>query len=176
MNNFDVNILERARKFDQKAVSQLCEHYYPKILKFMYYRVGPNQADDLTGEVFLKVIRSLGRQNGRFEPWLYKIARNVIIDSSRKVKAKQEVQAEEKMLEKIPSPSDHPKEIASSMDIETALQQLNDDQQELLTLKFIQGLNNSEIETITGKSLGAIRAMQFRALTTLRETMYRQRT
>jgi RNA polymerase sigma-70 factor, ECF subfamily len=164
-------ILVRARKLDQEAMAALCGHYYSKILKFMYYRTSVGNAEDLTGEVFLKVMRSISSQNGNFEAWIYRIARNVIIDRARYSKARPEVAITDENEKTMTTGRDGTEKIDAAMDIKYALAQVNDEQRELLSLKFIQGLSNDEISEITGKSTGAIRAMQFRALAALREVM-----
>jgi RNA polymerase sigma-70 factor (ECF subfamily) len=140
----------------------------------MYYHAGADKADDLTGEVFLKVMRSIDRQTGNFEAWLYKIARNTIIDKARYSKVRPEIPVDPEIQEQINAAKSNINVTAAAMDVQSALQLLNEEQRELLTLKFIQGLSNVEISEITGKQQGAIRAMQFRALTTLRELLKKE--
>lgn len=167
-------VLVNAKKYDRQALALICEHYYPKMLKFMYYRVHPSKAEDFTGEVFLKVMKSIGTQNGNFEAWLYKIARNVIIDKARYDKARPEVEVPEDFEQGMTNGKDGTEKIDAAMDINYALSQLNEEQRELVTMKFILGMNNEEICEITGKNPGAVRAMQFRALSSLRDVMIKK--
>ena len=168
---FDIDeIIEKARECDDKALSALYRHYYSKVLKFMHYRAGSEKAEDLTSEVFLKVLRSIDRQTGNFEAWLYKIARNVIIDKARYAGSRPEVPMEEHIMENISEKNGVHKKINNDMDIQYALSKVNDDHREFLILKFIQGLDNKKISEITGKSIGALRALQFRALKSISET------
>ncbi|MEI6424273.1 MAG: sigma factor, partial [Lentisphaerota bacterium] len=74
-------LIEKSRASgDLRALGMIYEYYYPKILKYMYYRSNRENYEDLTVETFQKVIRNIGSQEGNFEAWLYKIAENVVKD------------------------------------------------------------------------------------------------
>lgn len=161
-------LLDRARMHDPDALAELCTAYYPKILKFMWYRVGPNEADDLAGEVFVKVMRSIQGQTGSFDAWLYRMARNVIIDRVRYRQARPETEFDETMEKTLSDGSTAQATAGTRMDVESALALVKEEHRELLTLKFVQGLTNDEIGEITGQNVNAIRAMQFRALKAMR--------
>jgi len=165
------NWLQGARKKDPQALSNLCAHYYPQILRFMHYRVGPNLAEDLTGEVIVKIMRSINGQKGRFEPWLYRLARNVIIDNVRYRSVRPETELDEDMSNKLTNGKTPDIAVGRHLDVQTALEQVSDEHREFLTLKFIQGLTNHEISEITGQNMNAIRAMQFRALRAMRDVL-----
>lgn len=168
MEEFDINnLIKKARELDEYALTELYGHYYPKILKFIHYRVHPAKAEDLTSDVFVKVLRSINKQKGNFEAWLYKIARNVIIDKARYSNSRPEVELNQEYSEHIKDAKSVHARIDMEMDIQQALLNVNDEQREFLTLKFIQGLSNKEISEITGQNIGALRAMQFRALKAL---------
>ena len=162
-------IMAKARSFDDKALADIYRRYYPQLLKFMHYRVGAEKAEDLTSEVFLKVLRSIDKQNGNFEAWLYKIARNVIIDKARYTGSRPEVPMEDYVMDNITEKHSVHNKINDAMDIQYALSKVSDDHREFLILKFIQGLDNKKISEITGKSIGALRALQFRALKSIGE-------
>ncbi len=167
-NKIDLDdVLERARNLDDKAMTELYQFYYPKIVKFIYYRARANDAEDLAGEVFLKVIKSIKNQHGNFEAWLYRIARNVIIDKGRYMSSRPETELNNEFAQHIEDTESVHDAIDAKLDIHHALSQVNDEQREFLIFKFIQGLNNKEIAVITEKSIGALRAIQFRALKAL---------
>lgn len=164
-------LLEKARARDPEALAELCTFYYPRILKFMRYRVGPSDADDLASEVFVKVMRSIDQQTGRFEPWLYQLARNIIIDRVRYQRVRPETEFAETMQQTQSNEPPSNDAAAAHVDIEGALAQMNDEHRELLTLKFVQGMSNQEIGEVTGQNLNAIRVMQFRALKAMRTAL-----
>lgn len=168
-------LLAKARQHDAQALSALCELFYPKLLKYLHYRAGPDAAEDLAGEVVLKVMRSIAGQTGSFEPWLYRVAKNVLVDHARRAQARPESPLGDEMLDTMTSPESVSDGVARQLDIEHGLAQLTEDQRELLTLKFIQGLSNAEIGEVTGRNSDAVRALQFRALTALREVLEGER-
>jgi RNA polymerase sigma-70 factor (ECF subfamily) len=176
LKDFDFEcLLAKARRQDAHALSALCELFYPKLLKFLHYRVGPDHAEDLAGEVVLKIMRSIAGQTGSFEPWLYRVAKNVIVDHARRLKARPETPLDEEMLNNMTRPENLIDDVARQLDLQHGLAQLTDDQRELLTLKFIQGLSNAEIGEVTGRNSDAVRALQFRALTALRQALEGER-
>lgn len=169
MNEHDVDsLLEKSRQGDAKALAALCEYFYPQVLKYMYYRVDTVSAEDLTGEVFLRVLRHIGEQKGLFVAWLYRIAANVVTDYARTGKIRQEGQINEQLAQSIMDGKNPADVVGLQIDIYNAIVRLTDDQRELITLKFIQGLSNTDVAEITGRSEGAIRGLQFRALSALR--------
>ncbi|NIA21724.1 MAG: sigma-70 family RNA polymerase sigma factor, partial [Anaerolineaceae bacterium] len=128
-------------------------------------------AEDLAGEVFLRLLRGIHGQKGSFLAWLYRIAANVVVDHGRKKQTKRETQMSDSVHENLigePSPAEA---VGRQLDLQQAIAKLTDDQRELVTLKFIQGLGNEDICEITGRKPGALRALQFRALSTLRDIL-----
>jgi|TARA_B100001971_G_C18262014_1_gene587851 RNA polymerase sigma-70 factor (ECF subfamily) len=164
-----------AREKDPEALSKLCAYCYPMILRFMHYRVGADRAGDLAGEVILRVMHSIDKQHGRFEPWLFRIARNVIIDSARYNRARPESELTDDMAENLTDGKKTSEAAGVRLDVQAALSEASEEHREFLTLKFVQGLTNSEIGEITGQSANALRAMQFRALKAMRDNMKPER-
>ncbi len=165
------HLLAKARERDPQSLAALCEHFYPKVLKYMHYRVDARWADDLAADVFLRVMRSIGGQTGSFVAWLYKIAANVIIDHSRREKVRRVIPMDEQTAPLVAPPDDPADTVARRADLVAAMARLTEEQHEFVTLKFVQGLSNAEIAEVTGRKPGAIRALQFRALSTLRELL-----
>lgn len=165
-------LLEGARKREPEALAELCARFYPAVLKFMHYRVGAGQAEDLTGEVFLRVVRAIEGQNGSFRAWLYRIAANVVAQWFRQKRIRERVRIDGAAVEASTSRAVNPAEAAARrIDLAEAIAKLTDDQRELVTYKFIQGFSNDLISRITGRTPGAIRALQFRALAALRRIL-----
>jgi RNA polymerase sigma-70 factor (ECF subfamily) len=162
----------QAQAGNSEAFGQLYDAYMERIYRFVYFRVEDQQtAEDITSQVFLKAWSNLDRFSFNRTPylaWLYTIAHNAVIDHyrTRKVTAAlDDVQL---------SQQDHAEVVENEIDltnemktIKGALQMLTDDQQKVLTLKFIEGMSNTEIARHLGKREGAIRALQMRGLQAL---------
>ena len=165
------SVVQQARQRDPQALTALCNRFYPKMLKYMRYRVAPDDASDLTGEVFVRMIRSIDRQNGVFVAWLFKIAACAVADHFRTIGKRREVLMNEQVAISLHNADCPAQTVGRKMDLEDAVEQLTDDQRQLLALKFTQGLSTNEAAEIMDRSAGAIRVLQFRALSTLREIL-----
>ena len=162
----------QAQDGNSEAFGQLYDAYMERIYRFVYFRVEDQQtAEDITSQVFLKAWSNLDRFSFSRTPylaWLYTIAHNAVIDHYRTRKvttALDDVQL---------SQPDHSETVENDIDltaemqsVKSALQALTDDQQKVLTLKFIEGMSNNEIAHQLGKREGAIRALQMRGLQAL---------
>lgn len=162
----------QAQDGNSEAFGELYDAYMERIYRFVYFRVEDQQtAEDITSQVFLKAWNNLDRFSFNRTPylaWLYTIAHNAVIDHYRTRKvttALDDVQL---------SQQDHAEAVENDIDltaemklVKEALQMLTDDQQKVLTLKFIEGLSNHEIASHLGKREGAIRALQMRGLQAL---------
>ena len=162
---------EKARRGDPEQLAEIYEHFYPKMLKYMSYRAGERIAEDLTAEVFLRVVRGIKKQKGSFVAWLYTIARNVVADHFRSAKVRHEIPLDSQMTQSLTINEGRSEKVAMKLDLANAIQKLTDSQREFITLKFIQGLSNQEIEQIMGRKPEAIRGLQFRSLSSLREIL-----
>jgi len=161
-------LLAGARRRSPEALAALCERIYPRVLRYMRYRVAAAHAEDLTEEVFLRVVRSIDRQTGSFEAWLYRIAGNVVVDWLRARRVRRRVQADTEAVSGATARDHATARADARIDLAAAIEHLTDEQRELVTLKFVEGLSNAQIEGIMGRSPEAVRALQFRALAALR--------
>lgn len=164
-------VVQQARQRDPQALTALYSRFYPKVLKYMRHRVGPDNASDLTSEVFVRMMRSIERQNGVFVAWLFKIAACVVADHFRAMDKRREVPMNEQAAIS-PHDDDSPAQtVGRKLDLEEAVEQLTDDQRQTVALKFTQGLSTNEVAEIMDRTPGAIRVLQFRALSALREVL-----
>ena len=165
-------LVEEAQAFSQEAWKHLYDQYYPKIFNYCYLRVG-NRAtsEDLTSDVFLEALRGIKRYRYRGVPiasWLYRIAHNLTADHLRRNARRPTVS--------LGNEAEHPRlqtpDTAESTviwhDMQNAIVQLTDDQQQVILLRFFQGLSHEETATIMGRRSGAVRVLQNRALNALR--------
>ena len=170
-------LVEQAKKGDPEAFGALYTQYLTPIYRFIYFRVkNKEETEDLAQQVFLKAWNAIDRyeqQGYAFSAWLYVIARNSITDHWKKKKAVL-VDEPETTFEHIKSDDDIEGDLIRSQSREhllRAMTKLSDEQQTILTLKFINELTNTEIEVITGKRQDAIRALQYRALKALKHIL-----
>jgi RNA polymerase sigma-70 factor (ECF subfamily) len=164
-------LIKRAKECDPAAFATIYEHYYQDIYNYIYHRVANAQlAEDLTSDVFLKVLESIGSFTFRgipFSAWLFRLARNLMIDRLRTHPELAELSLEEELL-----PAEGGADVAlerklTRQQLLQALRSLTEEQQEVIILKFIDGLSNTDVARILGKSEGAVKALQHRALSAL---------
>lgn len=179
--NTEINpmeLIEMAKKGNQDALGRLYDMYYVPVFRYLYLRVG-NKADteDLTQTVFLKIFKSISSFKNQGKPpltYFFTIARNTFIDHWRSNKKELSLgDLEEDFEIEIPDTEDGPEDSALKKENRRSLLKaivlLAPDQQETITLKFINELSNKEIAELTGKNEAAIRQLQSRALKTLKD-------
>jgi len=165
-------ILEKARRLEETGLASLTKEYYPVIFRYFYYRTKTTEdAEDLTGEVFVRVVGSIRTQKGNFSAWLFRIAKNLLTNYYRKRGRLKETSLEELGNESLPDSEKYNKNALRSEDIKKVLGFLTDEQREVITLKFLENYSNGEIAKIMNKSIGAVKALQFRALSALRDIL-----
>jgi len=172
----DQELIKKAQRGDSFAFGELYECHAPAIFRFLFAHLDSRMdAEDLTGEVFLKAWQSLPKYNERGVPFLaflFRIARNILIDHYRRSN-RQESKAPEELdgfkQEGILEPVEL---VGSRMEHQHILQVLSglrSDYQSVLTLRFISELSPEETAQVMERSVGAIRVLQHRALTALRQ-------
>lgn len=168
-------LLARARRGDQRAVTEIYDVFFEPVFQFVRMRVDDlPQAEDLTSEVFVRLVTALrGRKAPRqtLRGWLFRVARNVLHDHYRQSKFTETV-----LDEWLPAPEDDAPEtqVFATLDAEqvrAALRRLPVDQQEVVLLRFGQMLSLQETADVMGKQVGAIKSLQFRATDRLRRIM-----
>ncbi|MCB0191592.1 MAG: sigma-70 family RNA polymerase sigma factor [Anaerolineae bacterium] len=172
----ETQLIKQAKAGNADAFAGLYDIYIDDVYRFILHRVGNKQtAEDLTSQVFLKAWDNLGRykmQGLPFGAWLFRIARNSVIDHYRTYKDTLPLEAEAMFK---PDPKANVvKEVERRLEgewLQAVLQRLTEDQREVLTLKFINGLKTGEVAKIMGKRQGAIRALQMRALQALADLL-----
>jgi RNA polymerase sigma-70 factor (ECF subfamily) len=165
------DIVRNAVKGDVDAFSTLYEKYLDPIFRYIYFRVNNLQdAEDITGMVFIKAWEALPRYrlNGfPFSSWLYRIAHNMVVDFHRKRKSLPIEKVDELGVDHRTNLLAEIAEKEQLRNLINAISRLPDDQQQVIILRFVEGLSHKEIAKIMGKNDGACRMIQHRALETL---------
>jgi RNA polymerase sigma-70 factor (ECF subfamily) len=168
-------LVRNAQKYDENALHQLYERYYPKIYNYAFLQMGDvHAAEDLTSDVMLKMLESIRKYNFRglpFGAWVFRIARNRLIDLHRRRKRRGEVDLSETISGTLASPESMAERALERGQMQIALKHLTDDQRQVIVLKFIQGFDNRSVGRIMGRSEGAIKSLQHRALASLRRVL-----
>lgn len=168
-----MDLVERAQGGEADAFGCLYDQYSDTVYRYIYYRVGGRAtAEDLTSETFLRALRRIGTftwQGRDFGAWLVTIARNLVADHFKSSRFRLEVTTGEMLdaNEVERSPEESVLETLSNAALLDAVHRLNPQQQECVTLRFLQGLTVAETARIMGKNEGAIKTLQYRAVRTL---------
>jgi RNA polymerase sigma-70 factor (ECF subfamily) len=141
----------------------------PRIFRYIYHRLGNRPlAEDLTSEVFVRFLRS-GTTPDNLTAFLYRIAHNLVVDYLRRNPTV--LSLDEATVADQADPIDFAELEMEKATLRRAIARLTPDQQQVIVLKFIEGLSNDEIALVLGKSSGAVKATQHRALETLRNLL-----
>jgi RNA polymerase sigma-70 factor (ECF subfamily) len=170
-NMASVNVdawVQRAQSGDSKAVEVIYELYADVIYRYVYYRVSSRRdAEDLTAEVFVKMVEGLPRYRftgAPFEVWLYRIAGSRVIDFRRRQRRRPESILSDEIADHGTHPEDRIEQAQEIQTLRQALSQLTDDEQTLLILRFVEHKSHQEVAEILHKTPAAVKAMQHRAL------------
>jgi RNA polymerase sigma-70 factor (ECF subfamily) len=164
---------------DPAAFGELYDLFVERVYKYLYFRTGSQpEAEDLTEQVFLKAWEAIDRyrwQGRPFLAWLYRMAHNIHIDHVRSQKPTTSLNNDERPLELASASADGELRRTLDADLLTrALRELTPDQQQVIVMKFLEGLDNEHIAQSMDKREGAIRALQMRALMSLRRVLEHQ--
>jgi RNA polymerase sigma-70 factor (ECF subfamily) len=169
-------LVERGQRGDRDALEELYLIHFDRIYSYLHMSVGNrHDAEDLTTQTFVKMLESIGKfrfRSAPFSAWLFRIAHNLAMDHFRAGRRWQpeeevpeppgqvELSAEDEALHSIGR--------ASMLEL---IEGLSHEQQQVLTLKFVFTFGNAEVATILGKTDGAVKSLQHRALVSLQKQL-----
>lgn len=175
----ELELIQRAQKGDKQAISELYRLHVDLIYRYIWARVKDDSlSEDLTAQVFLKALEGLPsyRPSARpFVAWLYRIAYARIVDHWRRLKRRVEVPLEESLPSREPRPEELLEYEADWTTAMELLAQLTDDQQDVLILRFIGEMSLADVADTIGKTVGATKALQYRALASLARLLGEQK-
>lgn len=171
-------LIADAQSGDPAAFGDLYDRYAAMILRYLYARTHEvENAQDLTQEVFVRVIKGIGKFEYRGEKsflgWLYTIAGNVLIGQARR-KRSISTPLDDNLDLVDPRGQDTVLTAFDRVFLQHAISQLTEDQQQVLTLKFFADLTNQEIAATIGRTEGAVKALQYRAIQSLQQILERE--
>ena len=173
----EVHLVEKAKAGDADAFGQLYDACVDRVYRFIYFRVSDQStAEDLTSQVFLKAWQNFDRYrpNGPILAWLYAIARNTVIDHYRTFKQTVPLDDAVPVAAQDDKLDDQVELQFEMSSLQESLKNLTEEQQEVLLLKFIAEYETDQIARKMGKSEGAVRALQMRALQALAKVMEKE--
>jgi len=164
-----------AKGGDPWAFGRLFDEYHEPVFRFIANRVNrPSDAEDLTQLVFVKALEALPRYEQRGVPfggWLFRLARNTIIDHARTRHDHAELDAAADRATDEAGP-EATTLLRQDLDaVARALAGLTDEQREAIELRFFAGLSAREAAEAMGKQEGTVRGLQFRAIASLRRSL-----
>lgn len=173
----DEFLITQAIAGNHEAFGLLYERYVHRIYNYLYYRTGNiHEAEDLTARVFMRAYRHIENYTDRglpFTAWLYRIAHNLVANWYRDNSRRQEIILDERLF--IQSKSDQPESEYLHYEAQALLmkiiRRLPPERQQLLILKFVEQMTNSEIGLVMGRTEGAIKSLYHRTLLALREEL-----
>lgn len=172
----EMPLLTRLQSGDQDAVTEIYEQFFAPLYQYVRLKVGDRAAaQDIVSEVFVRLIESAGKRSAPREnlrAWLFTVARNEVYRLYGRPRPLSLSDLEEWM----PAPPESNPEVrlGDMVHLERvrhALRMLATDHQEVLILRFGQRLSLQETADLLGKSVSAVKSLQFRALDTLRSIL-----
>jgi RNA polymerase sigma-70 factor (ECF subfamily) len=172
----DTQLLAKAKELDPAALRELHNRYYETVARYIQFKIGdPRTVEDLSGEVFVRVIEGLKRGQGwRDTPqgWIMGIARNIVVDHYRKRERMTEVALNEQLTSSENMDPTHHALASERMDeLKQAIHQLTDEQRDVILMRFIEGIDIKSVAQAIDKTPGAVKGLQYRALRALAEIM-----
>lgn len=175
MTTLSDQLLEQARDYDTQALAEIYDRYAGPIYRYLYRILGDAaQAEDLTSEVFLRLLQVLDTPRApraRLQGWLYRVAHNLAMDCFRQGAKASTMALDERLTAAGDTPSDVVEKQQTQQRLRQAIGQLTRDQQQVILLRFGEGFKVAEVAQLMGKSEGAVKILQHRAIKRLRKLL-----
>jgi RNA polymerase sigma-70 factor (ECF subfamily) len=171
------DLLSRARRLDSSALTEIHDRYYPEIYRYVRYRLADDQvSEDISADVFLRMLDALHKKRGpeqNLRGWLYGTASNLVNDHlralySRKVES---LESDSSGIVDDIHPEHSYEEDWMQEQVLQALMELTPEQQHVIALRFSDERSIDETAALLGKSVSAVKALQFRAISTLKRLL-----
>ncbi len=168
-------LLQKAKSGDRQALTAIYDAWYQPLYIYFYRQVdGMETARDLTAEVFHHFLQAIQKGTGpdtHLQAWLYRVAHNILIDHYRRCQHRNHLPLPEQLANTQDDPVRQAESHMAVAEVREALLQLTPDQRQVIALKFFGGLSNQEIALITSRPVGAVKALQHRAIAALQRRL-----
>lgn len=176
-NGLPLTTIIRAQQGNPEDIGTLYTYYHQSIFRYLYYRTGDLRvAEDLTGEVFLKMVQVLPSIHFETTPlaaWLFLVARNISIDYFRRINAHIELAMDEAMDGEDPDLDGVVEDRMNSESLAKAVSSLDDLQRDVILLRFIENMPIHYVAMVLHKSQDSVKSLQRRGLLALRKLFAR---
>jgi RNA polymerase sigma-70 factor, ECF subfamily len=169
-------LVAQAQQGDRRAFAQVYEHLFDRVYRYMLLRVGvPEEAEDLTQEVFVRVWEALTRYQPRglpFGAWVFRIAHNLVVDRYRRQGERGAAPLD--TASSLAGSHDPAEEASTRLDVQrlhALLGHLTELQRQVVLLRFVAGMSIQETARALNKKEGAVKALQHAALENLRRLL-----
>ncbi|CAG0926797.1 ECF RNA polymerase sigma factor SigX [Thermoflexales bacterium] len=167
----ELTLLSRARQLDPEALAHIHDTYYTSIFRYVVFRVSDHAtAEDLTSEVFTRLLTALRDKHApqnTLRGWLYGVAARVVSDHHRQTYRTPQVELDESLASTNPDPADIVEGKLTRESVQRAMQDLTEEQRHVLSLRFGSDMPIQDVARALGKSEGAIKQLQARAVAAL---------
>jgi RNA polymerase sigma-70 factor (ECF subfamily) len=167
----ELTLLARARQLDPEALARIHDTYYSSIFRYVSFRVNDHAtAEDLTSEVFTRLLAALRDKHApqnTLRGWLYGVAARVVSDHHRQAYRAPQVELDESLSSADHDPADIVDRKLTQEDVKRAMRSLTEEQRQVLSLRFGSDLPIQDVARTLGKSEGAVKQLQARAVAAL---------
>ena len=178
MSQTDAQLVKRAQQGDAAAFTTIYDQYYDPVYTYLYYRVLDTAlAEDLAADVFVRLVKFIHTFTPGEKPllaWLYTISANLLTDHQRKNGRYTWLPLDESLAGGGDDPGRLTQQKWQTDCLLAAINQLTEEQQQVVLLKFVGKWSNEAIARQLGKSEGAVKSLQHRALDTLHRLLVKE--
>lgn len=171
----DAELLRRAYELDTDALAAIHDAYYQPLYRYVSFRVGDRHTcEDLVSEIFTRFLSALRQRkapHSSLRGWLFGVAANVVNDHFRHSYRAPSALLDEDIVSREPLPAEVAEQAAISEELRRAITNLTKDQQQVLALRFGQRMPIQEVARLLGKTEGAVKQLQMRAIAALARQM-----
>ena len=171
----ELTLLAGVQKRDPQVLAQVHDAYYPAIFRYIAFRVGDHEtAEDLTSEVFTRLLDAVSDRNApqnTLRGWLYRVASNIVADHHRRNYRIRQVELGNDIRSDVVDPAEALSSKQVLAELSEALTELTEDQQNVISLRFGYEMAIRDVAKLMGKSEGAVKQLQARAVAALSRKM-----